>query len=221
VHRGTVRGAHLHAHRHATCAGHQRACLRLPTIGLQALRTRTHTHTRIRARAPPFHHSLTHTTIISSSTTTTTDSFSHFRALTRTCWNSFLGRYNLGLAHKKLLAIDEALQCFLDLHSVLPTNAEVVYQLGHCYELLKDSQMACDWFRKLSHLIPNDPSVLVHLGTLFDLEGDKSNAFSYHYEASRIFPSDLHTVEWLGAYYVDSQAPLKVNGIICPLKGFQ
>ena len=65
-------------------------------------------------------------------------------------------RYNLGLAHKKLLAIDEALQCFLDLHTVLPTNAEVVYQLGHCYELLKDNEMACDWFRKLSHLIPND-----------------------------------------------------------------
>lgn len=31
----------------------------------------------------------------------------------------------------------------------------------------------------------------------------------YHHEASRIFPSDLHTVEWLGAYYIDSQAPLK------------
>ena len=35
--------------------------------------------------------------------------------------------------------------------------------------------------------------------------GDQSQAFAYHVDSYRLFPADINTLEWLGAYYVESQ----------------
>lgn len=80
---------------------------------------------------------------------------------------------------------------------------------------------------------PTDPHVLAKLGELHDSEGDKSQAFQYYYEvwpqlniflsvdwviwqvlmllgyvavqSFRYFPSNIDVIEWLGAYYIETQ----------------
>ncbi|XP_056353900.1 intraflagellar transport protein 88 homolog isoform X2 [Oenanthe melanoleuca] len=71
--------------------------------------------------------------------------------------------YNLGLVYKKLNRIDEALDCFLKLHAILPNSAQVLYQLSSMYLFL-------------------------------------GYEMSYRY-----FPSNIEVIEWLGAYYIDTQ----------------
>jgi intraflagellar transport protein 88 len=85
----------------------------------------------------------------------------------------------------------------------------------------------------LVSLAPTDPDALRHLGERFDAEGNKSAAFQwvvfslsvyflynqkvsqpkttfrYHYESFRYFPGCLATLEWMGAYYIESQFPEK------------
>lgn len=64
--------------------------------------------------------------------------------------------YNLGLANKELGHVDLALECFEKLYGLLPNSAEVVYQVAHCFELLRDPQ-AIEWFLTLVSLAPTDP----------------------------------------------------------------
>ncbi|KAK3569165.1 hypothetical protein QTP86_025989 [Hemibagrus guttatus] len=119
--------------------------------------------------------------------------------------------YNLGLTYKKLGRLEEALDCFLKLHAILRNSAQVMYQLANLYEMLEDPHQAIEWLMQLISVTPTDPHVLVKLGELYDNEGDKSQAFQYYYEARpyfssfRYFPSNIHVIEWLGAYYIDTQ----------------
>uniref|UniRef100_G3RHK9 Intraflagellar transport protein 88 homolog n=1 Tax=Gorilla gorilla gorilla TaxID=9595 RepID=G3RHK9_GORGO len=62
--------------------------------------------------------------------------------------------YNIGLTYEKLNRLDEALDCFLKLHSILRNSAEVLYQIANSY---------------------------------------------------RYFPCNIEVIEWLGAYYIDTQ----------------
>ncbi|XP_030800002.1 intraflagellar transport protein 88 homolog isoform X3 [Camarhynchus parvulus] len=113
--------------------------------------------------------------------------------------------YNLGLAYKKLNRIDEALDCFLKLHAILPNNAQVLYQLASIYQIMEDPNQAIEWLLQLISVVPTDPHVLSKLGNLYDTEGDKSQAFHYYCESYRYFPSNIEVIEWLGAYYIDTQ----------------
>nr|XP_021524976.1 intraflagellar transport protein 88 homolog [Aotus nancymaae] len=94
--------------------------------------------------------------------------------------------YNIGLTYEKLNRLDEALDCFLKLHAILRNSAEVLYQIANIQ-------------------VPTDPQVLAKLGELYDREGDKSQAFQYYCESYRYFPCNIEVVEWLGAYYIDTQ----------------
>ncbi|XP_009076256.1 PREDICTED: intraflagellar transport protein 88 homolog isoform X3 [Acanthisitta chloris] len=113
--------------------------------------------------------------------------------------------YNLGLAYKRLNRIDEALDCFLKLHAILPNSTQVLYQIASIYEIMEDPHQAIEWLLQLISVVPSDPQVLLKLGKLYDHEGDKSQAFHYYYESYRYFPSNIEVIEWLGAYYVDTQ----------------
>ncbi|KAI1241989.1 hypothetical protein IHE44_0005501 [Lamprotornis superbus] len=113
--------------------------------------------------------------------------------------------YNLGLAYKKLNRIDEALDCFLKLHAILPNSAQVLYQLASIYQIMEDPNQAIEWLLQLISVVPTDPHVLSKLGNLYDTEGDKSQAFHYYCESYRYFPSNIEVIEWLGAYYIDTQ----------------
>nr|XP_043874951.1 intraflagellar transport protein 88 homolog isoform X1 [Solea senegalensis] len=113
--------------------------------------------------------------------------------------------YNLGLSYKKLNRLDEALDCFLKLHAILRNSAQVMYQLAQVYELLEDPHQAIEWLMQVISVIPTDPKVLAKLGDLHDGEGDKSQAFQCYYESFRYFPSNIDVIEWLGAYYIETQ----------------
>ncbi|XP_029315285.1 intraflagellar transport protein 88 homolog [Cottoperca gobio] len=113
--------------------------------------------------------------------------------------------YNLGLTYKKLNRLDEALDCFLKLHAILRNSAQVMYQLANLYELLEDPQQAIEWLIQVLSVTHTDPQALAKLGELFDGEGDKSQAFQYYSESFRYFPSNIDVIEWLGAYYIETQ----------------
>nr|XP_020474551.1 intraflagellar transport protein 88 homolog isoform X3 [Monopterus albus] len=113
--------------------------------------------------------------------------------------------YNLGLAYKQLNRLEEALDCFLKLHAILRDSAQVMYQLASLYELLEDPQQAIKWLMQVISVTPTDPHVLAKLGELHDGEGDKSQAFQCYSESFRYFPSNIDVIEWLGAYYIETQ----------------
>ncbi|XP_062313577.1 intraflagellar transport protein 88 homolog isoform X5 [Osmerus eperlanus] len=113
--------------------------------------------------------------------------------------------YNLGLTYKRLVRLEESLDCFLKLHAILRNSAQVMHQLASLYEMLEDPHQAIEWLMQLISVTPTDPHVLAKLGELYDSEGDKSQAFQYYYESFRYFPSNIEVIEWLGAYYIDTQ----------------
>nr|XP_057939067.1 intraflagellar transport protein 88 homolog isoform X2 [Doryrhamphus excisus] len=112
---------------------------------------------------------------------------------------------NLGLTYKKLNRLEDALDCFQKLHAILRDSAEVMYQLADTYELLEDPQQAIEWLMQVISVVPNDPKALAKLGDLHDLEGDKSQALHYYCESFRLFPCNMEVIEWLAAYYVQTQ----------------
>uniref|UniRef100_A0AAX7T6M5 Intraflagellar transport protein 88 homolog n=1 Tax=Astatotilapia calliptera TaxID=8154 RepID=A0AAX7T6M5_ASTCA len=115
------------------------------------------------------------------------------------------GLYNLGLTYQRLNRLEEALDCFLKLHAILRNSSQVMYQLASLYELLENPEQAIEWLMQVISVTPTDAQALAKLGELHDGEGDKSQAFQYYYESFRYFPSNIHVIEWLGAYYIETQ----------------
>ncbi|XP_064628608.1 intraflagellar transport protein 88 homolog isoform X2 [Lineus longissimus] len=113
--------------------------------------------------------------------------------------------YNLGLCNKKLARLEDALDSFYKLHAILRNSAQVMYQIADIYDQLEDTPQATEWLMQLLGIVPTDASILQKLGEVYDNEGDKSQAFQYHYDSHRYFPSNIENIEWLGAYYIDSQ----------------
>uniref|UniRef100_A0A3Q0KMH1 Putative tetratricopeptide repeat protein 10, tpr10 n=1 Tax=Schistosoma mansoni TaxID=6183 RepID=A0A3Q0KMH1_SCHMA len=113
--------------------------------------------------------------------------------------------YNLGLVCKQLERYEEALEAFFKLYSVLRNSAPVVYQLMDIYEKLGDSTQAQEWAMQLHGMVPTDPFLLQRLGDSYEQEGDKSQAFSYYYDSFKYYPCNFDVIEWLGAYYIESQ----------------
>ncbi|BFZ25395.1 hypothetical protein BsWGS_28434 [Bradybaena similaris] len=113
--------------------------------------------------------------------------------------------YNLGLCNKKLQRLEEGNDCFYKLHAILRNSPQVMYQIADTYERLEDIPQATEWFMQLISVVSSDPSVQARMGELYDNEGDKSQAFQYYFDSYRHFPSNIPVIEWLGAYYIDSQ----------------
>ncbi|XP_064489410.1 intraflagellar transport protein 88 homolog [Ornithodoros turicata] len=113
--------------------------------------------------------------------------------------------YNLGVTYQKLGTLEEALECFYKLRAIITTYPQVVYQIGRTYELMKDMDQAMEWYQQLVTLMPTDPHLLAKIGEMCDLQGDKQMAFQYHSDSYRYFPSNIEIIEWLGAYYIETQ----------------
>uniref|UniRef100_A0A8C2CI81 Intraflagellar transport protein 88 homolog n=1 Tax=Cyprinus carpio TaxID=7962 RepID=A0A8C2CI81_CYPCA len=84
---------------------------------------------------------------------------------------------------------------------------EALYNLGLTYKKLCRLDKALDCFLQLQAILRNSAQVmhqlvLAKLGDLYENEGDKSQAFQYYYE---YFSSKISVIEWLGAYYIDTQ----------------
>lgn len=125
--------------------------------------------------------------------------------------------YNLGLVNIKMGVLNEALQAFEKLHSIVPSNPEVLYQIANLHDIMGNYRQAAKWFnillscfgsngkrnRHAKHVV--DPGVLARLGQIFNKDDDETQAFHYHLESYRYFPINLDVISWLGVWYVKSE----------------
>lgn len=113
--------------------------------------------------------------------------------------------YNFGLTAKQLDRLDEALDAFYKIHAILRNNVLVMYQMMDIYEKMEDTAQAQDWFLQIHGIVSSDPFLLQRCGDNFERAGDKSQAFSYYYDSFKYYPCNFDVIEWLGAYYIESQ----------------
>ncbi|RLN88754.1 hypothetical protein BBJ28_00009809 [Nothophytophthora sp. Chile5] len=125
--------------------------------------------------------------------------------------------YNLGLVNIKMGVLNEALQAFEKLHSIVPTNAEVLYQIANLHDIMGNYRQAAKWFNILLSCFGGndknernaknvaDPGVLARLGQIFNKDDDENQALHYHLESYRYFPINLDVISWLGVWYVKSE----------------
>lgn len=116
--------------------------------------------------------------------------------------------YNLGLVNKRMHLFQDALQAFEKLHSILPGNVEVLYQVANVFDLMSNSRESAKWFNLLLTCFGSnvaDPGVLSRLGQIFNKDDDETQAFHYHLESYRLFPVNLDVISWLGVWYVKSE----------------
>ncbi|KAL7692215.1 putative 43kDa postsynaptic protein [Plasmopara halstedii] len=125
--------------------------------------------------------------------------------------------YNLGLVNIKMGVINEGLQAFEKLHSIVPSNPEVLYQIASLHDTLGNYRQAAKWFNILLSCLGSndkrerhtknvaDPGVLARLGQIFNKDDDETQAFHYHLESYRHFPVNLDVISWLGVWYVKSE----------------
>ncbi|ETW04044.1 hypothetical protein H310_04429 [Aphanomyces invadans] len=118
--------------------------------------------------------------------------------------------FNLGLVNIKIGVLNEALQAFEKLHSIVPTNTEVLYQIANLHDMMGNYRQAAKWFNILLSCFGSakniaDPGVLARMGQIFNKDDDETQAFHYHLESYRHFPVNLDVISWLGVWYVKSE----------------
>nr|CAB3255439.1 intraflagellar transport protein 88 homolog [Phallusia mammillata] len=115
--------------------------------------------------------------------------------------------YNLGLVYKKLNNLDQSLDCFTKLHSIVRNNSQVMLHISILYEMMEDYSQAMEWLMQCSGVTHTDANVLVRMADICEHDdgGEQSQAFAYRNDAYRLFPADINNVNWLGSYYVNSQ----------------
>merc|ERR1719230_2531876 len=113
--------------------------------------------------------------------------------------------YNLGVVSLRLGLYHEAQQAFEKLHTIIPNNPEVIFQIAHLHERQRNLHAAVKWYNILITRVPSDPGVLSRLGQIFNKEDDEAQAFHYHLESYRHYPVSLDVISWLGVWYVKSE----------------
>lgn len=59
----------------------------------------------------------------------------------------------IGLVYKKQNMYEEALECFWKVRNIVRHDPETLYQIGHLYQLMNDTDQASEWyFAKLNYL---------------------------------------------------------------------
>jgi len=110
--------------------------------------------------------------------------------------------YNLGIADMRLGIPEEALHAFEKLHTIIPNNPQVLFQVASVYDQQENIHSAIKWFNLLSTCVPSDPGILSRLGHIFSKDGDDSQSYHFHLESHRYFPSNLDVIGWLGVWFV-------------------
>ena len=88
------------------------------------------------------------------------------------------------------------------MHTIIPNNPAVIYQIANLYELQGQAQQAVKWFNVLITRVPTDPGVLSRLGQIFSKENEESQGFHYQLESYRHYPVNLDVISWLGVWFV-------------------
>ncbi|OQR98053.1 Intraflagellar Transport Protein 88 [Achlya hypogyna] len=104
--------------------------------------------------------------------------------------------FNLGLVNIKIGVLNEALQAFEKLHSIVPSNTEVLYQIANLHDMMGNYRASVKWFSILLSCFTSskcvaDPGVLARMGQIFNKDDDETQAFHFHIESYRHFPVNL------------------------------
>jgi intraflagellar transport protein 88 len=112
-----------------------------------------------------------------------------------------------GLLHKKIGDYDEALNFFHKLNSKFnhQQHPEVLFQIGHVYELMGDTNAALEYYHQLLGIVQMDSGVLKKVGELYEMRNDRQQAFHYHLEAYRLYPVDFSVINWIGSHFIELQ----------------
>ncbi|KAJ7522506.1 hypothetical protein O6H91_18G014900 [Diphasiastrum complanatum] len=113
--------------------------------------------------------------------------------------------YNLGLTYKKLGLFEAALTTFKKLSNWLPSNNDVLFQMGHVNEMMGNFQEAIKWLEILVTKAMHDAGVLAKLGNLYSICNDEAKALHFYNESHRTYPVNIDIVSWLGFYYVKNE----------------
>lgn len=90
-----------------------------------------------------------------------------------------------GLTHKRQGNLEDALESFLKLHSIVGAEPQVLYHVANLQELLGDFEQANEWYQQLLGYVPSDPGILHKVGDLH--VGDRQQAFQFYFDVS--FPT--------------------------------
>ncbi len=112
--------------------------------------------------------------------------------------------YNLGLANLRLDLPRDALRAFEKLHSLLPNNAQVYFQIANLYEVHNDVDEALKWYNVLIARHPNDPGILSKISKIYNEFQDLPQSVHYQVESVRRFP-DVNVIIWLGSWYAKNK----------------
>ncbi|RMC07302.1 hypothetical protein DUI87_16760 [Hirundo rustica rustica] len=115
--------------------------------------------------------------------------------------------YNLGLAYKKLNRIDEALDCFLKLHAILPnsaqsyryfpSNIEVIEWLGAYYIDTQFCEKAIEYFERAALILPTQVKWPLMVASCYRRSGNYQKALEKYKVIHRKFPENVECLRFL------------------------
>ncbi|KAF4787655.1 Intraflagellar transport protein 88 like protein [Turdus rufiventris] len=115
--------------------------------------------------------------------------------------------YNLGLAYKKLNRIDEALDCFLKLHAILPnsaqsyryfpSNIEVIEWLGAYYIDTQFCEKAIEYFERAALILPTQVKWQLMVASCYRRSGNYQKALEKYKVIHRKFPENVECLRFL------------------------
>merc|ERR1712173_66335 len=104
-----------------------------------------------------------------------------------------------------------ALQAFKKLNKIdgdHPRDPQILYQIGHLYELLDDYANAIKWYKILHSVLPSDAFVLCKLANLYkmDADGNQDESLIYHQylDAYKLSKCNINIISWLGIWYINN-----------------
>ena len=62
--------------------------------------------------------------------------------------------YNLGLVYKRMGHFNDSIDCFIKLHSIVRSNAQVMYQIAMLFDQLNDHTQAMEWLMQCIGVVP-------------------------------------------------------------------
>jgi len=113
--------------------------------------------------------------------------------------------YNLGLVNVRIGQHDEARQAFEKLHSIIPNDPCVIYQIAATYEEQNNLDDAIKWLNVLITRVPNDAGVLSRLGQLLCEQEEEAHGLHYQLESYHAYPFDLDVISWIGVRFVKQE----------------
>jgi len=117
--------------------------------------------------------------------------------------------YNLGVTAKKMGHFKDALAAFKKLHKMDEATSarmdpQILFQIGHCYQLLKQQPAAIEWFKTVHSVLPSDCYLLNELANLYKVHAKEETLIFHQFlDSYSIYKANLAVLSWLGVWYIN------------------